>query len=296
MSSKVILTAGIFFTIAALFSAAAGDISGEPAAAARTVIDRESGFIDLTITTEIAGEDKSLPSESIRMERSIQQALSTRLSEVIQDLTVDSYRRGIDFIRKDPELVSAISSTAEGGERKFPEISRDLKKMSITYRFNIFPDVAGLFPTHSRTSMVPETLDWSPAADYSGIVIYAAEPLPVRGEEDNQLLEPCFFPRLFDEDMEIKIESLMVNPEKIKQEGMVMYSRSLNPRDWTDRVGFNPLRVTAKEIFGKNYTDIILSRRDLNKILCREKNRQLITDGRILIILHPEKAVQENRL
>ncbi|MFP4384938.1 MAG: hypothetical protein ACLFSE_12915 [Spirochaetia bacterium] len=296
MSSKVFLTAGIFLTIAVLFPAAAGDIEREPATVGTTVIDREQGFIDLTITAEIPAEGKSLPAESIRMERSIQQSLSRHLSEVIQILPVDSYRRGIDFIREDHELVSAISSTAAKGERKFPEISSDLKKMSITYRFYIYPDIAGLFPSHSRTSMVPETLDWSPSSDYSGIVIYAAEPLPVRGENDNRLLEPCFFPRLFGEDMEVAIESLMINPEKIKQEGMVMYSRSLDPRDWTDRVGFNPLRITAKEIFGKNYTDIILFRRDLNKILYREKNRRLISSGKILIILHPEKAVQKKQL
>ncbi len=267
--------------------------SAESSTTAKAVIDQENKVIDITIETQLSSNKKALPSESIRMERSIEQALSVHLTDTILYTPINSYRRGVDFIPEHPNLLTEIPRVAEKGERLFPNLGKDLKSMSITYRFNIYPDIISLFPIHSRTSKVPETLAWTPTAEFSGIVIYAADPLPVRGEEEEQLLEPCLFPKIFDEELEAALEPLMVDPEVLRQDGMVHYTQSLSSGDWTDRVGFTPLRLIAKEIFGKNYTDIIISKKDMNKILSRSSNRRLIEEGKIVIILNPEKTVQQ---
>jgi len=76
----------------------------------------------------------------------------------------------------------------------------------------------------------------------------------------------------------------MGDPAYLSRWGVAAYSSSLDERPFLERIGYNPLRVFAIGLFGKYPTDILLSREDGYRILSRPHNRQLLKEGRILII------------
>jgi hypothetical protein len=51
------------------------------------------------------------------------------------------------------------------------------------------------------------------------------------------------------------------------------------------RIGDNPLRIVARGLFGAVPTDPIIDRDDALLILSSEHNRQLLREGRIVIVL-----------
>jgi hypothetical protein len=129
-------------------------------------------------------------------------------------------------------------------------------------------------------------LTWAPSAEFSGLVIYAADELPIQGEpnSDEEFLKPAMFPRIYDENMRLIAEVKMVEPEFLKQWGIVGYSKDTNEAPFLERIGRTPLRTSAVRLFGTNRTDIIIPLEIANKLLQNDHNLDLISQGRILII------------
>ena len=126
-------------------------------------------------------------------------------------------------------------------------------------------------------------MDFIPSADFSGIVIYVDNQLPMYGKQSNGAFSPSLFPRIFDEELNLVVGPLMVDPETIRKAGTVGYQTLSDSLDLA-RIGQNPLRLKARGIFGTNNTDLIISTREADKILSRQNNLDLITQGKILII------------
>ena len=59
----------------------------------------------------------------------------------------------------------------------------------------------------------------------------------------------------------------MVDPETAKKEGIVYYTSSIFPDEYEERVGKNPLWITARKVYGINRTDPVLSYDDYLKIV-----------------------------
>jgi len=82
----------------------------------------------------------------------------------------------------------------------------------------------------------------------------------------------------------------MCDPQALRRWGVAAYAYSsleeaLAP--FEDRVGPTPLRTRARGVFGRNATDLLLSTEAARQLLSRAHNRDLLRDGRILIILDP---------
>jgi hypothetical protein len=58
-------------------------------------------------------------------------------------------------------------------------------------------------------------------------------------------------------------------------------------RAFRDRVGELPLLTKARGVFGRNATDLLLSAEVARQLLSRQHNRELLREGKILIILDP---------
>jgi hypothetical protein len=78
-----------------------------------------------------------------------------------------------------------------------------------------------------------------------------------------------------------------VNPDVLSERGLVSYTTSTNPNDWEEIAGTDPLRVVAREVFGRYPTDIILSRKDANRLLSVDSNRTLLADGKVVVVVNP---------
>ena len=52
-----------------------------------------------------------------------------------------------------------------------------------------------------------------------------------------------------------------------------------------ERIGMYPLRTMAYKVYGKNRTDLILPDEAVKKLISSEHNRDLLRQGRVVIIL-----------
>jgi len=243
----------------------------------------DSRELKIAITNTLPMSEKSLPSLKSIIENENKIDLPFITLNGIQELTIDSKTNGKEYIKKHPNIIEAILELAADFTKDSSIFSLDFKSLVTTYTINIYPDIAGLFLNHSRTTILTPILDFVPSSSFSGIVIYVDTNLPLYGKHSTGNYTPCLFPRVYNEQLDLIVDPLMVNPEIIKKEGTVGYQTSAKTLDLA-RIGNSPLKIKARGIFGINNTDLIISTRDAEKILSRMENLELIKQGKILII------------
>jgi hypothetical protein len=145
-------------------------------------------------------------------------------------------------------------------------------------------EAAKLYLSHSTPSPLPQPLEWTATKAWSGIVITAEGPLPVHGEAgETDRLSPGLFPRIFDADMNLIVDRSTVDPESLLRQGPLAYATAFGAAE-RSRVGDTPLRIRARELFGINRTDLVISREDALRILSSAEGRKLVATGRILVV------------
>ncbi len=243
--------------------------------------------LEIAITSTFSDMTKPLPSIKFLTEKNIQKGLNYILLNGIERLTIDSKTLGEDFIKMHPSVINSIFDIAPSMVKEYSRFTPDFKSLVTKYTLDIYPEIATLFIPHSRLSTITPTLNFSPSADFSGIVIYVDNMLPMYGKQSKGSFSPSLFPRIFNEELNLVIGSLMLDPKIIMETGIVGYQELSDTIDLT-RIGQNPLKIKARKIFGINNTDLIISTRDADKILSRQNNIDLIQHGKILIIYEPD--------
>src|SRR5574344_3076765 len=127
---------------------------------------------------------------------------------------------------------------------------------------------------------------------YTGIIIDARGTLPIQGEFTSSVVSPCLFPRIYNENMDLLYERNMVDPTIAKQTNIVYYGSDDRKETYIDRVGKDPLWITAKKVYGVNRCDPVISHDDYLKIATIPSNVKLLTQGKIVILL--DKAQLEH--
>jgi hypothetical protein len=138
------------------------------------------------------------------------------------------------------------------------------------------------------------TLTPVPTAAYTGIVIIADTELPVYGRNLRALPLPCFFPKIWDTEMNLIFERNMLESGTGKAGGMVRYvsgeaifrpTPSGLDEGLLELVGPKPLRIIARGVFGIRPTDPVIDREDALLIISSEENRRLLREGRVALVL-----------
>lgn len=124
---------------------------------------------------------------------------------------------------------------------------------------------------------------------YSGIVIDARGILPVQGEHVESEVEPCLFPKIWDENMTLVYERNMVQPETAKKDSIVSYFTDRTAKNYQSRVGSDPLWITAKKVYGVYRCDPVISHDDYLRIATIPENLKLLKEGKVVILLGKEK-------
>lgn len=167
------------------------------------------------------------------------------------------------------------------------------------------PDAASLYSTNTlevdklgqklirhKYGYSPEDpIDLVPSRPYSGIIIDARGSLPVHGEFINEKTNACFFPTVWDENMNIIYEKNSADPQTVIETGLVSYDYSNNTDRYAARIGNDPLYIRATEVYGINRTDPVIKRSDALKILTIPQNLELLKAGKVVILLDQEKLV-----
>lgn len=268
----------VFFTaIAALYGQE--DVSVH---SVRT-INWEEGVVTLDITASTETAWTALSSR-YNMDKLISKRAPVITAEAIADIPVNSNETIGSAILNNTSLYGILLKLPDHVGKTFSTAAEDRKSLTVRYNIPIFPDIASLFIERNEADPVKKDLRYYPTEDFTGILIYAAEKLPVAGTNSMKTLSPSIFPRLIDKDKNIIMDISKVEPEYLKKWGTAGFSYNVNKSFYGDRVGAFPLRTIADGLFGINGTDIILPERTVRQILSNNHNRQLLAEGRVLII------------
>lgn len=141
-----------------------------------------------------------------------------------------------------------------------------------------------------------EPIDIVSSRPYSGIIIDARGSLPIHGEYADSEVFPCFFPTIWDDQMNIIYEKNITDKEIAQNKGIVKYDWKDNFILYEDLIGRDPLYIKAKKVFGRNRTDPLISRRDALKILTVKENLNLLKQGKIVILLDKENLIYDVKI
>jgi hypothetical protein len=176
-----------------------------------------------------------------------------------------------------------------------PSLSPDFAKLQANYTISL-AGISGEFIRHSRPAEIRHILTPAPAASYTGIIIIAAEELPVHGMKTSALTLPCLFPKIWDTDMNLIYERNTLNTAGGEApRSMVRYAppetifrstpSGLSP-ELEALVGNKPLRIIARGVFGIRPTDPVIDQEDALTIISSEENRRLLREGKVVIVLN----------
>lgn len=222
--------------------------------------------------------------------------IQMKLPQLIQDpllyLYADSSKRLSDYVISEDLFLPDIEKFIKNGYRTPDVFTSDALFLNSTNTLQI--DNLGKFLIKHKIAYSPEEpIESVPSRAYSGIIIDARGSLPVHGEYVNDKTYPCFFPKIWDENMNTIYERSMVNPDVIINQGLVAYDYSIDSKTFLSRVGNDPLYIKATQVFGRNRTDPIISRADALKILTVPENIKLIQEGKIVILLDKENLIYD---
>lgn len=195
-----------------------------------------------------------------------------------------------DMVLQNAVTFENISKVIINGKRKPGILSSDMQSMMINHRFSL-KDISALLVKHNAPYTPNIPIEIVSSRPYSGIVIDARGILSVQGEFVTSEAYPCLFPKIWDETMDLLYEKNMVDSEIAKIQGIVNYAWSDDESSYQHIVGKDPLRISARKVFGANRTDPVISRTDALKILSVPENLQLLKEGKIVILLDKENLI-----
>jgi hypothetical protein len=273
--------AGALFLLAAASPCAAlpGDASPYTT---RSSVDWKARILSIDVELDLAAAALRLPEGRLMAERMMERDLPALAKNAVFALQADSYRTIEDSVADgsfDSEALVALADLAHAERSSF---SKDMRKFLATFTLSL-DKVASLFLSGASPSPIRAPLEARPTRAYTGIVVYAKGSLPVHGESVEDKAQPCLFPRIYDSQMNLVLDRSVELPEILASGGVLGYASAIGV-EAGERVGSDPMRVMALELFGDRRTDYIISREDALRILSSPGNRELLRQGKVVVV------------
>ena len=271
----------------------AGMSAGIFAAESRPLISSESridwsksSFIsDVRLDTEKAGI--SMPSGK----RAALNFVETKLPDLIKDpllsLYVNSSQQLGDLILANDITLEQLTKIIDEG-KKTPGIFTDGTLTLLTTHTINLREISSLMIKHHFPYKNAKPIENIASRVYSGIIIDARGELDVHGEFMSDEVYPCFFPQIWDEQMNLIYERNMGDPASEFKNGMIHYDWRDDESAYQSRIGSDPLHIKARKVYGHLRTDPVISREDALKILSVPENLKLLQEGKVVILLDKE--------
>lgn len=253
-------------------------------------VEWEKMEINATVSLNLASAGIKLPSGRTQGEMLIAAEYIRLIRPNILNLQVDSASNIADLIDRGEWSLPELENLALEARNVPPALSPDFLSLSASYSLGI-GGISAALVRHNRPVAIPRTLSPVAAPAYTGIIIIAAESLPVHGKKTAALPLPCLFPKIWDTGMNLIFERNMLDPSR---KLMVCYAPAGNifragPSGLSPEIaaitGDRPLRILARGVFGITPTDPIIDRDDAMLIISSVENRRLLQEGRVVIIL-----------
>ena len=256
----------------------------------RGSVDWETMQIKAEISFDLASAGLKLPSGRSQAESFLRENYLTLIRPFLLDLQVDSSSTVSDLIERGEFTMTQTDSIALGSKTVPPSMKSDMRKMSEAHII-MLSNFSSLLIRHNRPAPITRTLTPVSSAGYTGIVIIAAEEQPVHAMKGTALPVPCLFPKIWDSEMNLIYERNTLQTRNIT---MVHYTPlknifHSNPSGLTPElqqiVGTKPMRIFARGVFGEKPTDLIIDQSDALTIISSETNRNLLMQGKVVIVL-----------
>ncbi|MEI6876605.1 MAG: hypothetical protein WCL50_15915 [Spirochaetota bacterium] len=295
---KILLALALVFALDTTAGGAFGE--GEPASVeagsvppstspwtVTSSIDWQRRVLVIHIALDLRKAGLRLPEGRLTAERIVSRDLPSLVKDPFFSIPVDSRREVGDTVIDGTVDISAILDLARLLVHREDSLSKDLSSYLSTWELPLGSATALYLrnPSSSKVTTLPSPLSWKATRAFSGIIIYADAELPVRGERGvADRLRASLFPRIYDADMNLLVDRTTVRPSVLVAWGPLAYSATYGTEEEA-RVGTDPLRIRASELFGTKRTDLVLSREDADRILALDANKSLVYEGRILVIV-----------
>ncbi len=245
---------------------------------------------NVSLDMERAGIE--MPSGKTEAVREIDDNIPDLVSPPLFTVAVDSERELGDLIVDKTFSYEEITNLIQNGKRSSAVFANRDSTLSTRHTINLL-SIASPMVLHHYTYKPERPVEEVASRVYSGIIIDARGKLPIHGEFQEDRTNPCFFPKIWDKNMNTVYERNMGEPESEKQKGMILYHWSDNENLYRDRIGYDALRINAVELYGRLRTDPVISREDALKILTIPENIELLKQGKVVVLLDKDKLVSK---
>lgn len=222
--------------------------------------------------------------------------INTRVADMIKDplltVNVDSSRKLGDLILEQKITYHDLTEVITSSSCTIGYFKKDSSLFTTNHNIKT-TDISSLFIKHTVPYKLQKPIEKIASKKFSGIVIDARGKFNVHGEFSKEEAEPCFFPRIFSDEMDIIFEKNMVNPQVIKKGGICQYDFSDDETRYKDLIGNAPLHILATEIFGENRSDIVIKKEDALRIISIPENLELLKNGKIVILLNENQLIYD---
>lgn len=220
--------------------------------------------------------------------------ITDKMAYLVKDpllsLYVDSANTLGDIILQNTITNEKLTTIINGSKLKPGVYTSSMQSVTMNASFNL-DKVGSLMIMHNNPYSPTQPIEMVSSRSYTGIIIDARGKLSVQGEFVTSVGNPCFFPKIWDDTMELIYERNMMNSQAAKEMGIVTYASSDDESLYRDRIGNDPLHISARKIFGTNRTDPVISRNDALKILSVPENLKLLQEGKVVILLDEDVLI-----
>lgn len=271
--------------LAAQAASASGNASPEEAImASSSSIDWTREIFSSNVSLDVVKAKIPMPSGKTSAINRIQMQLPVLIKDPLLSIYVDDSLTLSDLVLQGTvtleELTRIITSSHQS-----PAVFSNGGTVLQTRQSIRLQDIGSLIVRHHMPYTQEQPIERIASREYSGIIIDARGKLPVHGEFITSQAKPCLFPKIYDDQMTLVYERNMVDPAVAKSKGIVLYGSDQRPLQYKERVGNDPLWITAKKIYGVNRVDPVISHDDFLRIVTVPSNLALLQQGRVVILL-----------
>lgn len=246
----------------------------------------KSNFIsDIMLDTEKAGI--SMPSGKRAAINFVEIKLPDLIKDPLLSLYVNSTQQLGDLVVENDITLEQLTKIIDGG-KKTPGIFTDgTLTLKTTHTINL-REISSLMIKHHFPYKNARPIENVSSRVYTGIIIDARGELEVHGEFMTDEVYPCFFPQIWDEQMNLIYERNMGDPGSEFENGMIGYDWRDDESEYRSRIGPDPLHIKARKVYGHLRTDPVISREDALRILSVPENLRLLQEGKVIVLLDKE--------
>ena len=255
-----------------------------------SMVDWTTRTFSSTISLDMQQANLSFPTGKNTALNRMNSQLPLLIKDPLLALKVDSNYMLSDLVVSDQLPFASITAIIENGGKTPGIFSQTGLALSMGHQLDM-TNIGTLMIKHSQPYRPKEPIQQVASRRYTGIIIDARGSLPVQGEYVQDQVEPCFFPTIWDDNMNRLYEKNMTKAAVAQQKGIVHYDYSDDESRYQERIGTDPLGIKARKVYGINRTDPVISRNDALKILSIPENINLLNEGRVVVLLDKERLI-----